>query len=116
MFTFLQQTQVTLGLELEGDGMRAPHVRHATHVLKWYACLTQPQDEHVHLDRLQPVQLVPPRLWMPLNNGFGQCLQIKLLVSIYSIPTWGSTTRYFRSEPTSFIDFFIFAIEKGQKF
>ena len=44
------------------------------------ACATQPQHEHVLLDRLEPVQLV-----VPLNKEFGQCLQIKLLVSIYSI-------------------------------
>ena len=33
-----------------------PHVRRAT-----LACATQPQHEHVLLDRLEPVQLVPPR-------------------------------------------------------
>ncbi len=59
---------------------------HATvRVRHTLACATQPQDEHVLLDRLEPIQLVPPGLWVPLNKGFGQCSQIKLLVSIYSI-------------------------------
>ena len=43
------------------------------------ACATQPHHEHVLLDRLEPVQLVPPRLWVPLNKGFGQCFKVATL-------------------------------------